>query len=77
MADIHAEEDVLDREGDWDIRVTIYRNGKRIATCDALGGDYDFAVQSVVTNLERRDVDFHVPKPRKRRTPPDSQRGDS
>ena len=60
-----AENDVFDREGRWDIRVTIYRNDKRVATCDAGGESFDFAVGSVVTNLERRDVDLHVPRPRK------------
>ena len=65
-----AEQDVFDREGRWDIRVTIYRNDKRIATCDAGGNAFDFAVGSVVTNLERRDVEMHVPRRRTRVLPP-------
>jgi hypothetical protein len=73
IGDSHtAENDALDREGRWDIRVTIYRNDKRVATCDAGGSVFDFAVQSVVTNLERRDVQMHQPRPRTRVTPPAS-----
>lgn len=58
---------VFDRDGEWEIRTTIYRNGRRVATADALGDDYDFAVQTVVTNLERRDIQMHVPKRRRPR----------
>lgn len=46
----------LDREGDWEIRVSIYRNGRRVAFVDALGEDFDFTAHSIMNALERREV---------------------
>ncbi|QQG96190.1 hypothetical protein HBE99_04410 [Mycobacteroides chelonae] len=66
-SDILGADELFDKPGDWEIRVSIYRNGRKIATADRLGGDFEFAVQSVGTALERRDVEMHVPKPRRRR----------
>lgn len=57
-------EDIFDRPGDWEIRTTIYRNGRKVATCDALGDSYQFAAYAVTTNLQLGDVDLHVRKER-------------
>lgn len=59
-------DDVLDRQGGWEIRCTIYRNGRRVATCDQLGDDFDTTVYDMTTNLERHEVQMHEPKPRPR-----------
>lgn len=63
MADLNEN---LDRDGRWEVRVTIYRNGRRVGTADAVGESYDFAVASVTTDLELRRVDEHVPRRRQR-----------
>lgn len=60
-------EEILDREGEWEIRVTIYRNGRRIATCDTTGHDtFSSAAYWAGEGLATREVDFHETKPRKR-----------
>lgn len=58
------QDDWDEKPGDWEIRATIYRNGRKIAFTDALGDSYDFALNTVVTNLERRDIQIHVPRKR-------------
>jgi hypothetical protein len=60
-----ADQSIFDKPGNWEIRTAIYRNGRKVAFADALGDDYDFAVGTVATHLERRDVDMHQPKPRR------------
>lgn len=55
----------LDDDGDWEIRVTIYRNGRRVATADTLGDSFQFASYMATTKLETREVDMHQPRPRK------------
>lgn len=65
--EIFDVDELLDRPGRWEIRTTIYRNGRKVAISDAHGSSYDFARDTVVTNLERRDVDIHTPNPRRRR----------
>ncbi len=64
-ADILGLDDLFDRSGRWEIRTTIYRNDRKVATSDALGDSYEFCMNTVVTNLERRDVDLHIPARRK------------
>lgn len=57
-------DEVLELPGEWEIRATIYRNGKKVAFTDALGDGYSFAVQTVVTNLERPTLQRHIPRTR-------------
>lgn len=64
-ADILGVDELFDRPGEWEIRATIYRNGRKIAFADGLGISYDHALNTVETNLERRDVQIHMPKRRK------------
>lgn len=60
------DESTLDREGEWEIRVTIYRNGRRVAICDTTGWDtYDAAAYWASEGLVTREVDFPVPKKRR------------
>jgi ABC-type uncharacterized transport system ATPase subunit len=67
-----AEIDPLDRPGEWDIRVTVYRNGKKVGTCDTAGWDtFDQAAYWVGEGLTTREVEPHIPRPRTRVTPPD------
>jgi hypothetical protein len=42
---------------EWEVRVTIYADGRMVGFVDALGGDLDFAWQSVATGVERRQID--------------------
>ena len=46
----------FDREGEWEIKTTILCDGKAVGFIDALGPTYEFALNTVVTNLERREV---------------------
>lgn len=62
-----VSKDVLDREGEWEIRVTIYRNGRRVGTCDQLGDNFDDTAYDMTTNLERHEVQMHQPKTRSKR----------
>ena len=70
MADapMPVPEDILDKPGDWEIRVTIYRNGKRVGTCDTRGWEtYSDAAYWVGEGLTRPEIEMHVPKRRARR----------
>jgi hypothetical protein len=59
-------EDVLDREGDWEIRVTIYRNGRRVGTCDTAGWEtFDKAAYWASEGLTMREIQPHIPRRRK------------
>lgn len=59
-------DELLDRPGEWEIRTTIYRNGKRVATCDTTGETYDGAAYWVSEGLKNREVEEHVPRRRSR-----------
>jgi len=48
--------DLLDRDGDWEIKVSIYRNGRRVAFADAAGDDFEFTAYTIMNALERREV---------------------
>lgn len=70
--DAPLSEDVLDREGVWEIRVTIYRNGKRVATCDTTAHDtFDHAAYWAGEGLSTREVEMHRPRRRARVIPPE------
>lgn len=49
---------LLDREGEWEIAVTIRRNGRKVAHLDVLGSYYDDAIVLAETQLELRRVEF-------------------
>ena len=50
-------DDVLDEPGEWEIRATIYRNGRRVAICDTTGHDsYESAAYWTGEGLVTRDV---------------------
>lgn len=67
-ASVPVSEDILDKPGDWEIRATIYRNGKRVGTCDTHGWEtYKAAAHWVSEGLTRPEIDMHVPKRRARR----------
>lgn len=60
--------DPLGQEGNWEIRTTIYCNGKKIAICDTTDHPtFDAAVCWAHERLATRDVDLHQPKPRTQR----------
>ena len=62
-------EEVLDRRGDWAIRVTVYRNGRRVGTCDTEGWEtFDQAAYWVGEGLSTREITPHVPKKRRSTT---------
>jgi hypothetical protein len=70
--DAPVSEDVLDREGEWEIRVTIYRNDRRVATCDTIGhATFDHAAYWVGEGLKTREVEMHQPRRRPRVIPPE------
>mgnify|MGYP001160574687 FL=1 len=51
--------DPLDRDGEWEIRATIYRNGRRVAICDTTGHEsYDSAAYWIGEGLVTREVEF-------------------
>lgn len=63
MADIG---EVLNRPGEWAIRTTVYRNGRRVATCDTTGHEtFDAAAYWVGEGLRTCEVVQHVPRRRK------------
>lgn len=63
-----ASEDTLDKPGEWEIRITVYRNGRRVATCDTTGHDtFDHAAYWAGEGLATREVEMHHPKPRRTR----------
>lgn len=65
MADRQLNQHVLDTPGNWEIRMTIYRNGKRVGTCDTTGWDtFDAAAYWAGEGLTTREIDLHHPKPR-------------
>ncbi len=49
-------ENIFDREGEWEVKTTIILDGVEVAFTDALGPTYEFAINAVTTNLERREV---------------------
>lgn len=56
----------LDLPGRWEIRTTIYRNGRRVGTVDTAEWDtFDDAAYWVGQGLSTRDVDMHQPRPRR------------
>lgn len=58
-----AEKDVLDRPGDWSIRVTVYRNGRKVGTCDTAGHQtFDQAAYWVGEGLNTREIEHHHPR---------------
>lgn len=62
------DEDVLDKSGEWEIRVTVYRNGRRVGTADTIGHEtFDGAAYWAGQALETREIDMHVPRPRGKR----------
>jgi hypothetical protein len=59
------ELEVLDQPGNWEIRVTIYRNGRKIATGDVCDHEtFASAVWFAGQRLEARELDIHQPRPR-------------
>ena len=71
MAEHSAESDVLDQPGNWSIRVTVYRNGRKVGTCDTTDWEtFDEAAYWVGEGLSTREIEAHVPKRRTRPTPP-------
>jgi len=59
MAESRADtESVLDREGEWELRMSIYRNGRRVAFCDVLSDDYEALAHWAVTHLQTRAITF-------------------
>jgi hypothetical protein len=58
-------EGILDRSGEWEIRATIYRNGRRVGTCDTAGWEtFDQAAYWAAEGLQTREIDLHQPKSR-------------
>lgn len=51
-------EPILDRPGEWEIAVTIRRNGRRAAFVDAMAVTYDGAVYAAMCELESRRVTY-------------------
>lgn len=61
--------EILDSKGDWSIRVTIYRNGKKVGICDTEGWEtFDEAAYWVGEGLGTHEVEMHTPKPRRPRS---------
>jgi len=52
--------DEREGEGEWEIKTSIFCNGKAVGFIDAHGPTYEFAVDTVVTGLERREFDLEV-----------------
>ena len=44
-------------EHEFELRVTIYADGKRVGTCDQLGSSLEHAVVGLETALQRGEVD--------------------
>lgn len=64
------DEGVLDKPGDWEIRVTIYRNGRRVGTCDTSGHEtFESAAYWAGQGLETREIEMHVSRARGNREP--------
>lgn len=59
-----SDDEIFNKPARWEIRATIYRNDRKFAISDALGDDWDFAVTTLTTNLERREIQRHIPKKR-------------
>jgi hypothetical protein len=60
--------EILDRPGKWEIRVTIYRNGKRVGTCDTIGHEtFDGAAYWAGEGLKTREISLRQPTPRRNR----------
>lgn len=45
----------MGRVSEWEVKVTLLHDGRKVGFCDALGDDLDFAMESVNTNIERRE----------------------
>lgn len=59
------DEGILDRPGSWEIRTTIYHNGRKVAFCDTIDHEtFDAAAYTVGTLLDTHEVTIHHPKPR-------------
>jgi hypothetical protein len=57
--------EILERSGEWEIRVTVYRNGRRVGTCDTTGHEtFASAAYIAAERLSTRAVDLHQPRPR-------------
>lgn len=61
---LSGDDEIFNKPARWEIRATIYRNDRKFAISDALGDDWDFAVTTLATNLERREIQRHIPKKR-------------
>ena len=44
----------FDNEGEWEIRVSVYRNGKRVGFTDCQGDSFEFCAEGVSTDLNRK-----------------------
>lgn len=53
-----APESILDRDGEWELRMSIYRNGRRVAIADVLADEYEVLAHYAVTLLQNRRVTF-------------------
>ncbi|GAA4911375.1 hypothetical protein [Streptomonospora salina] len=45
----------LDRDGEWELRMSIYRNGRRVGFCDVRASSYDALVYDAESVLSRDD----------------------
>jgi hypothetical protein len=62
---VRDPDEVLDRPGEWEIRVTVYRNGRRVGTCDTTGHEtFASAAYFAAEGLNTRAIDLHQPRPR-------------
>ena len=59
--------EILYWPGKWEIRVTVYRNGRKVGTCDTTGHEtFDAAAYWAAEGLTTREIDLHQPRPRSR-----------
>lgn len=49
---------VLDRDGDWEIRTSVYLNGRLVCRADEAGPTYDSLTYGIHTALSLREVDY-------------------
>ncbi|MBP2451976.1 hypothetical protein JOF57_001889 [Mycolicibacterium lutetiense] len=57
---------LLDSEGDWEVRSSVYRDGKLVGHVDVMSaGTFDNLSHTVSCAFEERDVVRRIRKPRK------------